>query len=360
MHMNLISQLITAAAEQTMTVPKGGKEQPSAFDKLMREQSRGTAPEQSTAPAEKTPAAVKDAQAKDGEDAPAADTQYALAAAFLMPQIIVPAEAEAEQTNVLSVPVGQMEKAAAEVQGELPQTAAPAAQADLPQSETAFAQAAPAQQAQVTADAPQTEQPALRPEVQDKAAAPLRDAEVTTDADQTERPDEALAETVHRPVFDDVYSVPVKVGETEAAVDTEAPDLDAQLAKQVTAALDSGDSQVSVRLNPENLGTMQVQLTRSSDGSLHVLLNVTSDKALGLLERHSTGLQNLLMAHIDAPVKIEVQHSGESQQAMHQQLDQDGKNQQGNHGRQRQPSREETNPEDFLQQLRLGLVEFEH
>ena len=152
-----------------------------------------------------------------------------------------------------------------------------------------------------------------------------------------------------RPLFQDVKAMPVKVGETYV-VDTQAPTMDAKLAGQLETALEAGAQRVELRLTPENLGTVVVEMTRTQDGALHVVIHTSTEKAASLLSQHSAALGELLQSnHSQNTVQVTVQHPEENQQFQQNQSQHHGQNApQQEHRRQRS--------EDFLQQLRLGLV----
>lgn len=153
-----------------------------------------------------------------------------------------------------------------------------------------------------------------------------------------------------QPLFRDVETVPVKVGETPVA-DTTQPDLDAQLAKQIGTAMEDGAQQVKLRLTPENLGTLTIDLTRTQDGALQVVLHTTTEKAANLLSQHAENLGALLHNSTQNTVQVEVQRQEQSQQ-----FQQQSQQQSQQHGQGQQHSRRQQSGEDFLQQLRLGLV----
>jgi flagellar hook-length control protein FliK len=153
-----------------------------------------------------------------------------------------------------------------------------------------------------------------------------------------------------QPLFRDTQTVPVKVGETPVA-DTTQPDLDDQLAKQIGTTLEEGTQQVKLQLTPESLGTLTIDLTRTQDGALQVVLHTTTEKAANLLNQHAENLSALLQNSTQNTVQIEVQRQDQNQQ-FQQQFQQ--QNQQ--HGNSQQHSRRQQSGEDFLQQLRLGLV----
>lgn len=162
-----------------------------------------------------------------------------------------------------------------------------------------------------------------------------------------------------QPVFESVNEIPVKVGETtELRQTAETADVEEQVEVKISGALEQGESKVEIRLTPEYLGTVKVELTRSEDGTLHIVLNAENSQTSSLLEKHSGNLQNLLMASGQERVQVEVQNTQESQQ--HQQQDlADGRNgnQQGGQQENQQQSRRNTQDSQvFLQQLRLGLI----
>ena len=76
-----------------------------------------------------------------------------------------------------------------------------------------------------------------------------------------EIPDEAVAQ---EPVFQEVETAPVKVGETYEPVDTQEPDMEAKLADTIRTAVQSGAEKVEIRLMPENLGRLTIEMTRDS------------------------------------------------------------------------------------------------
>lgn len=168
---------------------------------------------------------------------------------------------------------------------------------------------------------------------------------------------QASTDKMGKPLFHDVKAAPVKVGNTPV-VDTESTDMDAQLAGQLDAALERGDSRVKIKLTPESLGTITVEMTHSKDGALHVAVHTSNERAASLLEKHATELENLLASTTQSSnVRVQVDQPQQSQQGQQQYQGQDGQpdqQQQEQHGQ--QGSREhEKREQDFLQQLRLGL-----
>ena len=156
-----------------------------------------------------------------------------------------------------------------------------------------------------------------------------------------------------RQLFHDVEAAPVKVGESYDAQQAKEPDVAKQIDTQLAQALQKGESMVRIQLNPERLGSVTVEITRSAEGILHVALSAHSAETRGLLERHAGDLQGMLSSR-GQEVQVDVQRQqGQNQQ--HQNYD--GHNGHAQDGQERrQQRREHTSTQDFMQQLRLGLI----
>ena len=192
---------------------------------------------------------------------------------------------------------------------------------------------------------------------------PVKAVEQSMDELQTEtgrdqrKSDEPVlvdAET-EKPVFQDVREIPMKVGEASTMQQTvETQPVEKQVGDKLVEILDSGENHVEIQLTPENLGRIEVDLTWNEDGTLSVELKAESALTRSMLEKDTVGLQVLLARNTQREVQVEVQRQPESQQ---QNFQQDGRN-----GEQREPQQhqrreeEQQNGQDFLQQLRLGLI----
>ena len=157
-------------------------------------------------------------------------------------------------------------------------------------------------------------------------------------------------------VFHDVEAAPVKVGEAEGTEQTNEADVVQQVNDHIAQVIQSGESTVTVRLNPENLGEVTVQVSMKSDGVLNVAISARNDDTRALLERHTAHLQELVSSRTQQSVEVNVQRQQESQQNQNQQS-YDGHNGHAQDGQERRQHRQQhTSPEDFMQQLRLGLI----
>ncbi len=151
-------------------------------------------------------------------------------------------------------------------------------------------------------------------------------------------------------VFHEVETAPVKVSEVAAETKTaDAESVNAQISDKLVQTLANGETRVELQLNPDHLGKITIELTKSSDGALHVSLFAENSQTRLMLERDMGGLQSLLHQNVREDVQVEVSHQQEAQQ--HESYE--GHRQQNREQQQRQDRR---HGEDFLNQLRLGLI----
>ena len=168
------------------------------------------------------------------------------------------------------------------------------------------------------------------------------------DAGEDMEPQGAEVET---PVFEDVKAVPVKVGEAHKA--PQADEIaEKQIAPRVGEALANGQTRVDIQLTPENLGRITIQMTAGEDGKLLVVLHAENRDTQNLLSKDTTRLAELLGRETQQEVRVEVPRQEESQR---QDLYEQQQEQRQRH-QQEQRRRHQASGEDFLQQLRLGLI----
>lgn len=171
------------------------------------------------------------------------------------------------------------------------------------------------------------------------------------ETDTQDAPEEGMAEA---PVFRDVREIPVKVGEAPAAEETPETPVEDQIGPKLAEALKSGDTRVEIQLAPDTLGKVTVEVTLREDGALHIALHAENSQTRGLLERSADNLMAMLGRDARQEVQVEVPRQQESQQ----QNFYDGQQGREHQGRQQEQEhqQERQGGEDFLQQLRLGLV----
>lgn len=198
-------------------------------------------------------------------------------------------------------------------------------------------------------------------------------AAVEQSADEVDKPD--LPETVEvrvdgqgdgeeptgesgaaeQPVFHETQSVPVKVGERYEAVDTQAPEMEDQMADMIRGAAQAGAERIEIRLAPQNLGSLVIEMTRDVNGALQVVLHASNAKAANVLDQHLNGLHTALQSYGQEEVRLEVQRNEQSEQQHFRQADPDGRGQHQHRQQQERHEEEPANGQEFLQKLRLGL-----
>ena len=175
----------------------------------------------------------------------------------------------------------------------------------------------------------------------------------TESKDTNVRVDTAQAE---QPLFREIEATPIKVAENTHTVDTEAPDMDVQLADKVQATLKQVGDKVEIQLTPEHLGKITIELTQTASG-IGLVVHAETAKTTSLLAQHAGNLGALLENRTGEQVQVQVP------QQENQQQNYDGHNrqqheQQQNHAHNEQMDKDEQ--DSFLGQLRLGLFQMEN
>ena len=278
---------------------------------------------------------------------------------FFQPEAALAVEESVITVPVEAIPEESVEGAGMELDGQLPMldtAVETSVEMETPMEQNtgsfqeAMAEEIPQEQAAPVENAAE----AAPVQEAEQAEKPRQDGEVEAVVTQEEG-DEPKGEAAEAPeaVFHDAKAAPVKVGERYETVDTQAPNMDEQVAAAVRQAVQAGSQRIEIRLTPENLGELVIEMTRDAGGALQVVLHASTSRAAGLLTEHLTGLHAALQAQSAQAVHVEVQRGQESQQQnLHQQTDPNGHHQQH---RQQERRQEQTGGEDFLQKLRLGL-----
>jgi len=368
----MIKQIIDQAlAIQIPQVAQGqniqGAQEENGFDSMVRQKCQE---KDAQKPAEKEPAGKQESvkekqQPKEGEEQ-SQDLQAMAAAMLLQRPEIVDTEAAATpqveeavpvivQETAVETPVVQEAVAEAQPQQVQVQTAQPQQTEVQMEQAVETPEEAPVQQVLPEDAQPQDQMTDTTEQPKTQEAPEVKVSVTPEKAEETEEPEEVPAET---PVFSEVETVPVKVAAPEEKpVELEAPDGTEQLAQRLTTAEQADLSHVEVTLTPENLGKITVEFTRADNGALSVVISATTPKAAAVLEQHTSSLQNLLAGSTQNEVRVEVRETGEAPQQF---LNPEGQNQQGRQEQQNQQHRQEREDhkaaQDFVQQLRLGLV----
>ena len=162
------------------------------------------------------------------------------------------------------------------------------------------------------------------------------------------------ADAEPQPVFRDIKAVPIKVGEVYRPEPTAENGVELKnLGDTLTQAIDSGENRLELQLQPAELGRIRVEMRWSDEGALHVILHAESTRTQSLLEKDMAGLQTLLGRETQQEVKVELPRQ---QEAPRQSFDDGRQNGGQQHHQQEQRQSSRHSGQDFLHQLRLGLI----
>ena len=395
----MMDQLLVSTAPQLSagSNAKAPKDSDSPDFDSMVHQKRTADKKAGTGEAKDAKQAKPDEAPEAGETAKAeksvSDAQYAIAAATMFQaqpdaRYTMIASGDAEtlmQQTVEAVPTEQAEAAVVElpetpeVEPENlagPETEVRSAAVEAPreettptQQETMDATESGTREARRTEQAPRQDEQSPRTEDARMEDAPRanragnpaqRHARADADTAETEEVRADDASPTQAPLFARVDAPVVKVAEASNPIPLEAENGVEQLGEELGGMLvNSADvNRVEVTLTPEHLGKLTIEISRGENGALSVVLHTSTERAADLLERGVHSLQNLLTANARSDVQVEVRPAGESQQQF---LNPDGQNQQGQEQQQQQQQhgrrQEQQSAQDFLQQLRLGLVD---
>ncbi|MFI3253275.1 MAG: flagellar hook-length control protein FliK [Eubacteriales bacterium] len=157
-------------------------------------------------------------------------------------------------------------------------------------------------------------------------------------------------------VFDKAETTHIKVGEN---LDTRDPEMDGKLAKIIETANENGDKTVTIQLTPDNLGTLTIQLTQTADGVLQVIFQAADSNAASILGSHAESIAQALAQNgttVTVETTVQGAQSADDSQA---DLNQEQENQEQQEQQEQEQDQEQgVVSDDFMQQLRLGLVQF--
>ena len=354
------------------TSSSGKESEKSSFQDLMDQTRKDAAKSETSAkneeevnptkqPGKSTEKTDRKPSESEEEEPKLENTNYAALSYLLRPEIRMVAEETAVQTAQPTLVVTAEGETVAQtvISQDIPTQSVEIAESPLlTQQGTEDAQILASQTQSKVSAQPETQQSQFSQTVQaetERADRPDREdaAPVNTPDDGIEVLDASNAPA--QPLFREVEAAPVKVGETYQ-LDTASSEMDADLTRIIKDADVQGLQKVEVQLTPANLGKIVVELTRNTDGVLQVVIHAANAKSTGLLTQHLDSLNSALQNLGHSQVHVEVarnEDSSSAQQHPFQQADPDGR---GQHPKQQQQNRQsQSDSDDFLQQLRLGL-----
>ena len=226
------------------------------------------------------------------------------------------------------------------------QSVAPALDAETEAPAAAQEKAPQLQTVETAQDAPQTETGKADSSESRGSELPMEDLHAESRTEQ--------ADVEPQPVFRDIKAVPVKVGEVYQAEPTVENGVELKdLGDTLTQAIDRGENRLELQLQPAELGRIRVEMRWSDEGALHVILHAESTRTQSLLEKDMASLQTLLGRETQQEVKVELPRQ---QEAPRQSFDDGRQNGGQQHHQQEQRQSGRHSGQDFLHQLRLGLI----
>lgn len=379
MNMEQINMMVQMVMQQGQASgASSGKDSDSSFQDMMN-QKQDVASSTQKEPSKQQPTNSEATQeepvqqpgeAVDTGASEVSDEVRQLLAAMIFQQYVPQENIEAQPVAVETVAAVPMAEAAVQQASaqELVATVQTTPEAAVPQTEVAGATVQTAQQ--VVPGQEQSAEPTavlqqdnVQPQVvqeaqtqqnsQQQSTGEENTAMDTAGAKKTEEPSVSVAQQ-EQPLFGEVETVPVKVGETTPKINTEAPDMEKQLADTIEANLKTAGDKVEVQLEPENLGRITIEMVQH-EGKLGLVIYAESTKTTSLLAQHAGNLCALLEDRSGQIVQVQVQQQEQQPQPQY-----DGHNQQNQQQEQQQhPQQSKAEQDSFLGQLRLGLTQLE-
>jgi len=148
----------------------------------------------------------------------------------------------------------------------------------------------------------------------------------------------------------DFTKVNIKVAENTTEADSNF--LSKDLAEKILHHASEGKNVFEVQLTPEELGSIQIKMTFEA-GKASVLLNCSNPKTQEILMGQSENIRQIIEQQTGLETIVEVKEDAYTKQ---QDFDGRGQNNRGEEQKKQSQSDDSVNAEQFMQQLRLGLV----
>lgn len=144
-----------------------------------------------------------------------------------------------------------------------------------------------------------------------------------------------------------------KVGDTVKLADPKAAE---EMADTILVRATQDNREFEMQLNPEELGKVKIKMV-FEEGKIHIAMTCDNQKAMDLLSSTSSRLKELIEERTGSEVNVHVEQ--ESETPYHEQEKQNGREDAQQNTSHRQGGKDKPDSMDFIQQLRLGLVEAE-
>lgn len=375
MNMEQINMMMQLMMQQGHVSGSGAGKDPNgdSFQDMMSQKQEAVSSDKPSSNNQQTqtkPAQNDKTQQTDGqtpqEDVPEVsdDVRQAMAALLLQPYVVqdvaVQQTAQENVDMVSSMPVVDAAVAQTVQTAVAAETVAPTVQQETAQPTMQVPQQAAPEQMQTTPEVTVPQEGVQQQSMQNASAQTEQQStgEATTGQKMVEvdQPDDqpVVVTQQEQPLFRDVETVPVKVGDATPTVDVKAPDMEKQLADTIQANLNKVGDKVQIQLQPENLGHITIELVQHGS-KMGLVIVADNAKTTSLLAQHAGNLGALLEDRTGQTVHVQVQQQ-EPEQPQY-----DGHNQQNRQQQEEQshPKQSKAEQDSFLGQLRLGLYQLD-
>ncbi len=149
-------------------------------------------------------------------------------------------------------------------------------------------------------------------------------------------------------LFKDVENAPIKVSEPTQILNTESETFGQDLLKSIETSIADGLEKVTIKLAPESLGNVTIEITKDVNGIINVVLNADSELGNKAL-KETLPMLNQALSSQNSEVKVMVLANENAPE--HQNLDHNGNGQ-----NKREREKEKETSDEFIQKLRLGML----
>lgn len=175
---------------------------------------------------------------------------------------------------------------------------------------------------------------------------------------QTEPPAELVRQT-SAPVVQDNVPLPEAGGKTEEMTGTVSAEqtekMFQKLPQDLTVRLSAGEREFSVQLEPENLGKLIIKASYEQ-GKATISIICTNEKTLQFLSGHAGELGSIMENSLGTPTNIVLDKAPQDYLNQEQNGQNGQQNEPDNSGKEKKDQHKKNDGQNFLQQLRLGLI----
>lgn len=193
---------------------------------------------------------------------------------------------------------------------------------------------------------------------EEEAAVPVQRANLEKKpafTEEDEKKQEKNPEIFHESTHGPSHSLHIQPKKDEVAYTTvnaeNLDDLETKLSEQILKQIRVGRGELDVQLEPYNLGKIRIKVSYE-DNQVSVSVLCSESKTLKLLTQSAGELGSILENNLERPIQILVDKQGTDYL--------NNQKEQGSGQEQHQPqheNRKEENREDFIQKLRLGILD---